>query len=107
MSIPDTVISLLFFSAWRLHSCFPAQFWRRHPSLAELATSFHPLALNGAAAGQPENLAEGRVAMSTLATQTKKVLGFFNKIAQRLYDARLARADRDVNHHRAFLGKTR
>jgi len=36
MSIPDTVISLLFFSAWRLHSCFPAQFWRQHPSLAGL-----------------------------------------------------------------------
>jgi hypothetical protein len=45
--------------------------------------------------------------MSTLVTQTKKVLGFFSKIAQRLYDTRLARADRDVNHHRAFLGRAR
>jgi hypothetical protein len=42
--------------------------------------------------------------MTALVAQTKKVFGFFGKIAQRLYDARLARANRDVNRHRAFLG---
>jgi hypothetical protein len=45
--------------------------------------------------------------MATLAAQTKKVLGFFRKIAQQLYDARLARAEREVNRHRAFLRKAR
>ena len=41
--------------------------------------------------------------MATLVTQTKKVLGFFGKIAQQLYDARLERAEREVNRYRAFL----
>jgi hypothetical protein len=43
--------------------------------------------------------------MATLVAQTKKVLGSLGKLAQQLYEARLARAERDVNHHRAFLGK--
>ncbi len=42
--------------------------------------------------------------MATLAGQTRKILGFFSTVAQRLYDARLARAEREVNHHRVFLG---
>ena len=43
--------------------------------------------------------------MATLVAQTKKVLGFFGKIAQQLFEARLARAERDVDYHRALLGK--
>jgi hypothetical protein len=45
--------------------------------------------------------------MATLVSQTKKFLGFFSKIAQRLYDARLTHAEREVNRHRAFLRKAR
>ena len=41
--------------------------------------------------------------MATLVSQTKKVLGFLTKIAQQVYDARLAHAEREVNRHRAFL----
>jgi hypothetical protein len=44
--------------------------------------------------------------MTTLVAQTKKVLGLFGKLAQRLYETRLTRAEREVNHHRMFLGKT-
>ncbi len=43
--------------------------------------------------------------MAILVAQTKKILGFFDRAAQRLYDTRLARAEREVNHHRMFLGK--
>ncbi len=43
--------------------------------------------------------------MATLVAQTKKILGFFDKVAQRLFDTRLARAEREVNHHRVFLGR--
>jgi hypothetical protein len=43
--------------------------------------------------------------VATLVAQTKKVLGFFCNIAQQLYDVRLARAEREVNRHRAFLRK--
>jgi hypothetical protein len=45
--------------------------------------------------------------MATLVSQTKKVLGFLTKIAQQVYDARLAHAEREVNRHRAFLRKAR
>ena len=44
--------------------------------------------------------------MSTLATQSKKVLGFFSKIAQRLYEARLDKAEREVKRHRTFLARS-
>jgi hypothetical protein len=44
--------------------------------------------------------------MATLVAQTKKVFGFFGKIAQRLCDTRLTRAEREVNRHRVFLGKS-
>jgi hypothetical protein len=37
--------------------------------------------------------------------QKQKVSGFFGRVAQRLYDARLANAAREVKHHRSFLGK--
>ena len=45
--------------------------------------------------------------MATLVAQTKKVLGFFRKIAQQLYDARLARTEREVSRHRVFLRNAR
>jgi len=41
--------------------------------------------------------------MAVLLSQTKKVFGFLGKIAQRLYDARLAHAEREVNLHRSFM----
>jgi hypothetical protein len=41
--------------------------------------------------------------MATVIAQTRRLLGFFNKFSQRLYDARLAKAQREVNRHRAFL----
>jgi len=41
--------------------------------------------------------------MAILVAQTKKVLGFFGKVAQRLYDTRLTRAEREVQRHRMFL----
>ncbi len=43
--------------------------------------------------------------MATLVTQTKKILGFFDKVALRPYEIRLARAEREVNYHRVFLEK--
>jgi hypothetical protein len=43
--------------------------------------------------------------MAIIIAQTHKVSGFFGKIAQRLYDARLATAEREVNRHRQFLRK--
>lgn len=44
--------------------------------------------------------------MAAVIAQSRKVSGFFGRLAQRLYDARLASADREVNRHRSFLGKT-
>jgi hypothetical protein len=43
--------------------------------------------------------------MATLVAKTKRVFGFFGQMAQRLYDTRLTRAEREVKHHRMFLGK--
>lgn len=42
--------------------------------------------------------------MTTLIVQTKKVSGFFGRIAEQLYNARLANAEREVKQHRSFLG---
>jgi hypothetical protein len=42
--------------------------------------------------------------MGTVIAQTRKVSGYFVRVAQRLYDARLASADREVGRHRQFLG---
>jgi hypothetical protein len=47
---------------------------------------------------------DGGLAMATIIAQTQKMSGFFGRIAQRLYNARLANAEREVNHHRSFLG---
>ncbi len=45
--------------------------------------------------------------MAIIVAQTKKVSGFFGRIAERLYNARLANADREVKQHRSFLGTPR
>jgi hypothetical protein len=45
--------------------------------------------------------------MAALVTQTKRLFRFFGEMAQRLYDARLERAERDVSNHRVFLGEAR
>jgi hypothetical protein len=37
-------------------------------------------------------------------TQAQKLSYLIGRIGQRLYAARLIRADREVNHHRSFLG---
>jgi hypothetical protein len=42
--------------------------------------------------------------MAAVITQTRKLSGFFARVAQRLYDARLANAEREVTCHRKFLG---
>jgi hypothetical protein len=106
VSIPNTAL-FLFLSVWRLPSWLPAQFSRRHPSVVELATRFRSSALNGADAVSQRGSLRRMEAMATLVAQTKRVLGFFGRIVRQLYDARLARAERDVNYHRALLGKER
>ncbi len=45
--------------------------------------------------------------MAIIVAQTKEVSGFFGRIAERLYNARLANADREVKQHRSFLGTPR
>jgi hypothetical protein len=47
--------------------------------------------------------------MATVIAQTRKLSGFFGRVAQRLYEARLATVEREVSTHRQFLGtpKTR
>jgi hypothetical protein len=42
--------------------------------------------------------------MATVIAQTRKLSGFFSGLTQRLYDARLNSAKREVEHHRKFLG---
>jgi hypothetical protein len=42
--------------------------------------------------------------MATVIAQTRKLSGFFSGLAQRLYDARLDLAKREVDQHRKFLG---
>jgi hypothetical protein len=42
--------------------------------------------------------------MATIIAQTEKMSGFFGRIAQRLFNARLANAEREVNLHRSFMG---
>ena len=42
--------------------------------------------------------------MGMIITQTQKVSGFFGRVAQRVFNARLANAEREVNRHRSFLG---
>ncbi len=42
--------------------------------------------------------------MATIIARTQKLSGFFGRVAQRLFNARLANAEREVNQHRSFLG---
>jgi hypothetical protein len=42
--------------------------------------------------------------MATIIAQTQKMSSFFGRLAQRLYSARLANAEREVRQHRSFLG---
>jgi hypothetical protein len=41
--------------------------------------------------------------MATIVTHAQRLSGFFNKMARRLYDYRLAKAERELEHHRPFL----
>jgi hypothetical protein len=43
--------------------------------------------------------------MATLVAHAQRLSGFFNKLARRLYDARLAKAQRELNRHRPFLNR--
>jgi len=43
--------------------------------------------------------------MATLIAQARRVSGFFSKFAHRLYDARLAKAERELKLHRPFLDR--
>ncbi len=42
--------------------------------------------------------------MATIIARTQKLSGFFGRVAQRLFNARLANAEREVKQHRSFLG---
>jgi hypothetical protein len=41
--------------------------------------------------------------MATIIAHTQRLSGFFNKLAHRLYDYRLAKAEREWGRHRLFL----
>jgi hypothetical protein len=41
--------------------------------------------------------------MATIIAHTQRLSGFFNKLAHRLYDYRLAKAERELERHRPFL----
>jgi hypothetical protein len=41
--------------------------------------------------------------MTTIIRHTQRLSGFFNKLAHRLYDYRLANAEREIKRHRPFL----
>jgi hypothetical protein len=41
--------------------------------------------------------------MAIIIAHAQTLSGFFNKLAHRLYDARLAKAKRELEHHRPFL----
>jgi hypothetical protein len=41
--------------------------------------------------------------MATIVRHTQRLSGFFNKLAHRLYDARLMKAERELERHRPFL----
>ncbi len=42
--------------------------------------------------------------MAKVIAQTRKLSGFFSGLAERLYDARLDSAKREVERHKKFLG---
>jgi hypothetical protein len=41
--------------------------------------------------------------MATIIGHAQRLSGFFNKMARRLYDYRLAKAERELEQHRPFL----
>ena len=41
--------------------------------------------------------------MATIIGHAQRLSGFFNKFAHRLYDDRLAKAERELERHRPFL----
>ena len=41
--------------------------------------------------------------MATIISHAQRLAGFFNKLAHRLYDARLVKAERELERHRPFL----
>ena len=43
--------------------------------------------------------------MATIIARAQRLSGFFNKLAHRLYDARLVKAEREVKRHRPFLDR--
>ncbi len=43
--------------------------------------------------------------MATDITPAQRLSGFFRKLAHRLYDARLTKADHEVRRHRPFLDR--
>ncbi len=45
--------------------------------------------------------------MATIIAQTQKTSGFFGRMAQRLYNARLANAEREVKHTVHSWGRRR
>ena len=42
--------------------------------------------------------------MATVIAQTQKLSGFFDRVVQQFYNARLEKIEREVNRHRTFLG---
>ncbi len=44
--------------------------------------------------------------MATVIAQAQRLSGIFRKLAQRLYDARLVKAEREVKRHRTFLDRS-
>ena len=48
-----------------------------------------------------------RIVMVTVVAHTRKLSRFFGRVAQRLYEARLATAEREVNCYRQFLGRSK
>jgi hypothetical protein len=42
--------------------------------------------------------------MAIVIAQSRKLSEYFARVGQRLYDARLASANREVERHRQFLG---
>jgi hypothetical protein len=45
----------------------------------------------------------GETAMAMVIAQSRKLSEYFARVGQRLYDARLASANREVERHRQFL----
>jgi hypothetical protein len=43
--------------------------------------------------------------MATIIAQAQRLSGFFSELAQRLYEARLVKAEREVKRHRTFLAR--